>query len=96
MRLEMKLKGKDVEFLGVMFGQVHSGAFAGPTNTFVLSSRAAASAALEKVGCGEGVVWASFAHEFQSWAMCVLPQWVTDMIGVQVMTAKAEEERKQR
>jgi 17beta-estradiol 17-dehydrogenase / very-long-chain 3-oxoacyl-CoA reductase len=94
LRLEMQLGGKDVEVLGVMVGEVNSGANRSGEGWFVLSSREMACAALDRVGCGVPWLFAAFPHLLFSWVLVILPQVVFDRIIIRVCQQRAEAERK--
>jgi 17beta-estradiol 17-dehydrogenase / very-long-chain 3-oxoacyl-CoA reductase len=94
LRLEMKLKAKDIEVLGVMVGEVNSGANKKGAGFFVLSSRQMATAALDRVGCGSGVLFPAFRHAFLHWILQSLPHTVQDRVIVVICKDRFETEKK--
>lgn len=94
LRLEMLLRQKEMEVLGIMVSEVNSGANPSGEGRFVLSSREMARVALERVGCGVPWLFASFPQLLFSWILQVLPQMVLDRIIVQVCQQRAEAERR--
>ncbi|KAK9312630.1 hypothetical protein V1522DRAFT_234030 [Lipomyces starkeyi] len=71
---EMRAEKHDVEVLGVIVGSVQSASNPATTSFFTPSSRAMASAVLDRVGCGELSVWGHWAHRLQGIALDVLSQ----------------------
>lgn len=93
LRLEMQLKSKDVEVLGIMVGEVKSAANFDGSGVLVLSSRQMASQALNRVGCGHPVVFGAFAHLILYWILQLLPQALLDMFVVETCHSRAKEEK---
>lgn len=93
-RLEMLLKRKDVEVLGIMVTEVSSGANRSDEGMFVLSSCEMARVALERVGCGVPCLYASFPQLSFDWMLRVLPQMVLDRIIINVCQQRADSEKK--
>ncbi|KAK9363903.1 hypothetical protein V1504DRAFT_119872 [Lipomyces starkeyi] len=71
---EMRAEKHDVEVLGVIVGPVQSASNPMTTGFFTPSSRAMASAILDRVGCGELSVFGHWAHRLQGIALDVLSQ----------------------
>lgn len=84
LRAEMIAEGKDLEVLGLMVGMVQSGHEPRPLGFFVPSSRRLACAALDKVGCGRGVVTPLWQHAIQKGFVELLPEWVVEKMLIKI------------
>lgn len=75
--MEMQGEGHPVEVLGIIIGVVTSVAHRKRPSTFFMpTSRAMASAALDKVGCGKMEVVGYFPHALQLALFSILPEWL--------------------
>ncbi|KAJ8097697.1 hypothetical protein POJ06DRAFT_259761 [Lipomyces tetrasporus] len=92
---EMRAEKHDVEVLGVIVGSVESASNPATPSIFTPTSRAMASAVLDRVGCGELSVWGHWAHRLQGIALDVLSQKMfQDIATTQVRKLRLEQEQK--
>ncbi|KAK9366209.1 hypothetical protein V1509DRAFT_630482 [Lipomyces kononenkoae] len=92
---EMRADKHDVEVMGVIVGSVESASNPAKPSLFTPTSRAMASAVLDRVGCGELSVWGHWAHRLQGIAVDVFPQKTfQDIATTQVRKLKLEQEQK--
>ncbi|KAK9323944.1 hypothetical protein V1517DRAFT_257106 [Lipomyces orientalis] len=88
---EMRAEKHDVEVLGVIVGPVQSASNPMTTDFFTPSSRAMASAVLDRVGCGELSVFGYWTHRLQGIALDVLSQKMfQDIATTQVRKLRQE------
>jgi short-subunit dehydrogenase len=80
LRQEMACSNTDIEVLGVVVAEAQSAANKSAPNLFILTSRAMAQAALDRVGCGVGVLYAAVPHAIEGWVVANLPHVVKDKI----------------
>jgi len=94
---ECAVEGRGVNVMGLRVGQVKTAGFDYvKENLFVPTGRGLASAGLNRVGCGQVIVWAYFWHWVQGVSFDFLPRWMLMKITVQAMRSlkKAEEKAK--
>ena len=92
--LELKAEGHDVEVIDLLVGMVSSGSEPRDSTFFVPSSRRMAAAGLDKVGCGQYVVWGYWPHELQFRSFVALPTWIGERIFLGIAKDEmAKEER---
>ncbi|KAJ5948307.1 hypothetical protein N7466_001322 [Penicillium verhagenii] len=71
---EAHAEGQNFDVLGLLVGQVRTASFGVKRSLFVPDGRGLASAALNRVGCGQVMVWAYFWHWLQGISFDVLPR----------------------
>ncbi|KAJ5970165.1 Short-chain dehydrogenase/reductase SDR [Penicillium vulpinum] len=76
LRAEFASEGKEVEVMGLRVGEVSTPGYDVKTNLFVPVPRVLAAAALNRVGCGQDIVWPFFWHWLQGLSFEYLPHWV--------------------
>ncbi|KAJ5779977.1 Short-chain dehydrogenase/reductase SDR [Penicillium paradoxum] len=84
---EFVSEGKDVEVMGLRVAEVRTAAYDVKSTLFVPEARVLASAALDRVGCGQEIVWAYFWHWLQGLSFDYLPRWM--LIKFAAMKMKA-------
>ncbi|KAJ9268171.1 hypothetical protein DTO212C5_5713 [Paecilomyces variotii] len=73
---EMKAYGRNIEVMALRVGSVSTAAMDINANLFAPTGRTMASAALNRVGCGEHLVWGYWWHRLQGLGFDVLPRGV--------------------
>ncbi|KAJ6111175.1 hypothetical protein N7486_003410 [Penicillium sp. IBT 16267x] len=71
---EVYAEGRNVDIMGLRVGQVRTANFGATRGLFVPDGRGLASAALNRVGCGQVIVWAYFWHWVQGLSVDLLPR----------------------
>ncbi|KAJ5925870.1 hypothetical protein N7454_007380 [Penicillium verhagenii] len=71
---EAHAEGQNLDVLVLLVGQVRTASFGVKRSLFVPDGRGLASAALNRVGCGQVMVWAYFWHWLQGISFDVLPR----------------------
>ncbi|KGO40599.1 Short-chain dehydrogenase/reductase SDR [Penicillium expansum] len=84
---EFAAEGKKIEVVGLRVGEVRTAGFDVKTNLFVPEARVLAAAALDRVGCGQEIVWAYFWHWLQGLSFDYLPRWMLMKVAVMKMKA---------
>ncbi|KAK9236926.1 hypothetical protein V1525DRAFT_187819 [Lipomyces kononenkoae] len=91
---EMRADKRDIEVMGVIVGSVQSASNPATPSLFTPTSRAMASATLDRVGCGELSVFGHWAHRLQGVALDVFSQKMfQDIATTQVRKLKLEQEK---
>ncbi|KAJ5682928.1 hypothetical protein N7462_006093 [Penicillium macrosclerotiorum] len=80
-----------VEVLGLRVGQVRTSGFAVGSGAFVPNGRMMAKAGLNRVGCGQVIVWGYFWHWIQGAAFDILPRWMLMKASSKKMSALKKE-----
>jgi len=70
---EVQAEGLNVEVLGILVGNVLSAGNTSVMPGFTPTSREFAGYALDRVGCGERLVWAWYRHAIQNWLVTSMP-----------------------
>ncbi|CAI7608245.1 unnamed protein product [Penicillium crustosum] len=90
LRAEFAAEGKKVEVMGLRVAEVST-----PGNLFIPEARVLAAAALDRVGCGQEIVWAYFWHWLQGLSFEYLPRGVLMKIAAMKLKAiRADQEAK--
>jgi short-subunit dehydrogenase len=76
LRAEFGAEGKKVEVMGLRVAEVSTAGYDIKSNLFVPEARVLAAASLDRVGCGEEIVWAYFWHWVQGLSFDILPRWL--------------------
>ncbi|KAJ5648920.1 uncharacterized protein N7484_002643 [Penicillium longicatenatum] len=71
---EVYAEGRNVDIMGLRVGQVRTAGFGVTRGLFIPNGRTLASAALNRVGCGQVIVWAYFWHWVQGLSVDLLPR----------------------
>ncbi|KAJ5912351.1 hypothetical protein N7504_001234 [Penicillium tannophilum] len=71
---EVYAESRNVDIMGLRVGQVRTANFGVTRGLFVPNGRILASAALNRVGCGQVIVWAYFWHWVQGLSVELLPR----------------------
>ncbi|KAJ6183671.1 hypothetical protein N7519_004972 [Penicillium mononematosum] len=87
LRAEFAAEGKKVEVMGLRVAEVRTAGYDVESNLFVPEARVLAAAGLNRVGCGQEIVWAYFWHWLQGLSFEYLPRWM--LIKVAAMKMKA-------
>jgi len=87
LRAEFAAEGKAVEVMGLRVAEVRTAGYDVKSNLFVPEARVLAGASLDRVGCGQEIVWAYFWHWVQGLSFDVLPRWL--MLKIAGMKLKA-------
>ncbi|OQE20124.1 hypothetical protein PENFLA_c017G01738 [Penicillium flavigenum] len=84
---EFAAEGKKVKVMGLRVAKVRTAGYDVESNLFVPEARVLASAGLNRVGCGQEIVWAYFWHWLQGLSFEYLPRWM--LMKVAAMKLKA-------
>lgn len=76
LRAEFQAEGKAVNVMGLRIAEVKTAGYDIKSTLFVPDGRIMAAAGLDRVGCGEEVVWAYFWHWLQGLSFEILPRWL--------------------
>ncbi|KAJ6148714.1 hypothetical protein N7497_010696 [Penicillium chrysogenum] len=87
LRAEFAAEGKKIEVMGLRVAEVRTAGYDVESNLFVPEARVLASAGLNRVGCGQEIVWAYFWHWLQGLSFEYLPRWM--LMKVAAMKLKA-------
>ncbi|KAJ5458691.1 hypothetical protein N7475_010079 [Penicillium sp. IBT 31633x] len=87
LRAEFISEGKDIEVMGLRVAEVKTAGYDIKSSLFVPEARVLAGAALDRVGCGQDIVWAYFWHWLQGLSFDYLPRWL--LIKFAAMKLKA-------
>jgi 17beta-estradiol 17-dehydrogenase / very-long-chain 3-oxoacyl-CoA reductase len=87
LRAEFRAEGKAVEVMGLRVAEVRTSGYDVKSNLFVPEARVLAAASLDRVGCGQEIVWAYLWHWVQGLSFDILPHWL--MLKVAGMKLKA-------
>jgi 17beta-estradiol 17-dehydrogenase / very-long-chain 3-oxoacyl-CoA reductase len=87
LRAEFAAEGKKVDVMGLRVAEVSTAGYDIESSLFVPKARVLAGAALDRVGCGQEIVWAYFWHWLQGLSFEYLPHWV--LIKFATMKLKA-------
>ena len=87
LRAEFAAEGKKVEVMGLRVATVRTAGYDVESGLFVPEARVLAAAGLDRVGCGQEIVWAYFWHWLQGLSFEYLPRWM--LIKVAAMKLKA-------
>lgn len=97
LRAEFGAEGKDVNVMGLRVAEVKTAGYDIKSTLFVPEARVLAGASLNRVGCGDEIVWAYFWHWLQGLSFDILPRWMMlKFAGMKLkairadMTAKAK------
>ncbi|CEO59480.1 hypothetical protein PMG11_04155 [Penicillium brasilianum] len=92
---ECNAEKRGVEVMALRVGQVKTAGYDIDSNLFVPSPQPFAKAALDRVGCGEVIVWAYFWHWLQGISFEILPRWILMRATVaKMLEIKKNEEEK--
>ncbi|OQE41204.1 hypothetical protein PENCOP_c005G05305 [Penicillium coprophilum] len=95
LRAEFAAEGKKVEVMGLRVAEVSTAGYDVKSSLFVPEARVLAAAGLDRVGCGQDIVWAYFWHWLQGLSFDYLPHWVLMKITVMKLKAiRADQEAK--
>ncbi|CAG7942466.1 unnamed protein product [Penicillium nalgiovense] len=84
---EFAAEGKKVNVMGLRVATVRTAGYDVESNLFAPEARALAAAGLNRVGCGQEIVWAYFWHWLQGLSFEYLPRWI--LMKVSAMKLKA-------
>jgi short-subunit dehydrogenase len=87
LRAEFGAEGKAVDVMGLRVAEVSTAGYDMKSNLFIPRARVLATAALDRVGCGEEIVWAYFWHWVQGLSFDFMPRWL--MLKIAMMKLKA-------
>ncbi|KAJ5382176.1 Short-chain dehydrogenase/reductase SDR [Penicillium concentricum] len=76
LRAEFKAEGKDVEVMGLRVAEVSTPGYDVKTSLLIPEARVLAAAGLDRVGCGQDIVWAYFWHWLAGLSFEYLPRWM--------------------
>ncbi|KAJ5493596.1 Short-chain dehydrogenase/reductase SDR [Penicillium fimorum] len=76
LRAEFKAEGKGVEVMGLRVAEVSTPGYDVKSNLLVPEARVLAAAGLDRVGCGQDIVWAYFWHWLPGLSFEYLPRWM--------------------
>ncbi|KAJ5998073.1 hypothetical protein N7499_005547 [Penicillium canescens] len=89
---EFRAEGRDVEVMALRVAKVRTAGSDVKSNLFVPEARVLAGAGLDRVGCGQEVVWAYFGHWLQGLSVDILPRWaLLRIVSVKLKAIRAEE-----
>ncbi|KAJ5158012.1 uncharacterized protein N7500_007663 [Penicillium coprophilum] len=95
LRAEFAAEGKKVEVMGLRVAEVSTAGYDVKSTLFIPEARVLAAAGLDRVGCGQDIVWAYFWHWLQGLSFDYLPRWVLMKITVMKLKAiRADQEAK--
>lgn len=86
---ELRAESLDVEALCVRISTVATDNVPRASSLFVPTARQIAKCSLDRVGCGQSVVYAYWAHALQAGMLNVMPKWLLNRI----VTSAAREEK---
>ncbi|KAJ5530408.1 hypothetical protein N7527_003801 [Penicillium freii] len=87
LRAEFAAEGKKVEVMGLRVAEVRTPGYDVKSNLFIPEARVLAAAGLDRVGCGQEIVWAYFWHWLQGLSFEYLPRWL--LMKISAMKLKA-------
>ncbi|KAI2720991.1 hypothetical protein CBS147332_4231 [Penicillium roqueforti] len=87
LRAEFAAEGKEVEVMGLRVAEVKTAGYDVKSSLFVPEARVLAAAGLDRVGCGQEIVWAYFWHWLQGLSFEYLPRWM--LMKIAAMKLKA-------
>lgn len=91
---ELPAEGHQIEFLGIVVGMVTDVSHRkSAVSLMTPGARTMAKAALDRVGCGKGVVIGYWGHAVQHWLMELLPRGLRTRISLAVMKDLREKEQ---
>ncbi|KAJ5131501.1 Short-chain dehydrogenase/reductase SDR [Penicillium bovifimosum] len=91
LRAEFKAEGKKVEVMGLRVAEVSTAGYDVKKTLFVPEGRVLAAAALDRVGCGQEIVWAYFWHWLQGLSFEYLPRSVLMKVaGMKLKALRAD------
>ena len=93
--LEMRAEGHDVEVIHVNVGEVSTAALQRPTSFFVPSARRMAKDSLDKIGCGEPLVFGYWPHYLHYLAMSITPRWIAEWLVLRIAKELQADELKE-
>ncbi|GAD99185.1 short chain dehydrogenase/reductase, putative [Paecilomyces variotii No. 5] len=97
LNVEMKACGRKIEVMALRVGSVSTAAMDVKANLFTPTARTMASAALNRVGCGEHLVWGYWWHRLQGLGFDVLPRGVMlSAVTGRLRQLKADADRKEK
>ena len=95
LRAEFAAEGKKVEVMGLRVAEVRTAGYDVKSNLFIPEARVLAAAGLDRVGCGQEIVWAYFWHWLQGLSFEYLPRWILMKISAMKLKAiRADREAK--
>ncbi|KAJ5681186.1 hypothetical protein N7536_012325 [Penicillium majusculum] len=95
LRAEFAAEGKKVEVMGLRVAEVRTSGYDVKSSLFIPEARVLAAAALDRVGCGQEIVWAYFWHWLQGLSFEYLPRGMLMKIAVMKLKAiRADQEAK--
>jgi short-subunit dehydrogenase len=95
LQAEMKAYGRKIEVLPLRVGSVSTSGLDIKANLFSPTGRTMASAALNRVGCGEYIVWGYWWHRLQGLGFDILPRSVLlSAVTKRLRQLKSAEDRK--
>lgn len=97
LNVETKACGRKIEVMALRVGSVSTAAMDIKANLFTPTGRTMASAALNRVGCGEYLVWGYWWHRLQGLGFDVLPRGVMlSAVTGRLKQLKADADRKEK
>ncbi|KAJ5826549.1 Short-chain dehydrogenase/reductase SDR [Penicillium robsamsonii] len=87
LRAEFKAEGKEIEVMGLRVAEVSTPGYDVKSNLLIPEARVLAAASLNRVGCGQDIVWAYFWHWLSGLSFEYLPRWV--LMKISTMKFKA-------
>ena len=87
LRAEFAAEGKEVEVMGLRVAEVKTTGYDVKSSLFIPEARVLAAAGLDRVGCGQEIVWAYFWHWLQGLSFEYLPHWM--LMKIAAMKLKA-------
>ncbi|KAJ5188161.1 Short-chain dehydrogenase/reductase SDR [Penicillium cf. griseofulvum] len=95
LRAEFAAEGKEVEVMGLRVAEVSTPGYDVKTNLFIPEARVLAAAGLDRVGCGQDIVWAYFWHWLQGLSFEYLPQpLLLKIAAMKIKAIRADQEAK--
>jgi short-subunit dehydrogenase len=95
LQAECNAEGLGVEVLGLRVGQVSTPGYPVALGWFVPTPRVMAQAGLNRIGCGQVIVYGYFWHWVQGLAFEMMPRWALNMVTTAMLKAvKFQEEDK--
>lgn len=94
MDMEMRADGHDVQFYNIQTGEVSSNGYPKTPGIMVPTARKYAKYALDKVGGERRDTPAYWLHALQLAMLSVIPSWMSEQTGVDMMRLNMEAERK--
>jgi short-subunit dehydrogenase len=95
LRAEFAAEGKEVEVMGLRVAEVSTPGYDVKANLFIPEARVLAAAGLDRVGCGQDIVWAYFWHWLQGLSFEYLPHsMLMKIAAMKIKAIRADQEAK--